>query len=60
MAARWAAIFRGRTFAQTNRLPGAYVLYRVTGGYAAATPGAAIWLSRDGTDWLAVAQPRIR
>jgi photosystem II stability/assembly factor-like uncharacterized protein len=50
----------GRTFQQTNQLPGAYVLYRVTGGYAAATPGAGIWLSRDGTDWVAVARPYLR
>jgi hypothetical protein len=50
----------GRTFQPTNQLPGAYVLYRVTGGYAAAAPGAGIRLSRDGTDWVDVPQPRLR
>jgi hypothetical protein len=49
----------GRTFQATNQLRGAYILYRVTGGYAAASPGTGIWLSRDGTDWIEVRQPRI-
>jgi hypothetical protein len=49
----------GRTFQATDKLPGAYVLYRVTGGYVAALPSTGIWLSRDGTDWVEVRQPRI-
>jgi photosystem II stability/assembly factor-like uncharacterized protein len=50
----------GRTFQPTDQLPGAHLLYRVTGGYAATSPGTGIWLSSDGTTWTAVAQPHLR
>ena len=49
----------GRTFQATDQLPGAYALRRITGGYIAVLPGIGIWLSRDGTDWVEVRQPRI-
>jgi len=49
----------GRTFHATPQLPGAYLLSRVTGGYAAIFPGTGIALSRDGTTWVDVHRPRI-